>query len=371
MAALAGCTASARGPETMTARDAIDAAWETVRETHADAQLVAVRGTEGEQLVPAHAHPQAAEAADENGEDATPGDGQAASWVAVFAAGESMVTVRIYADGRDAIVHDEPVPQPVADGQKVQKMHGDAAPKSGPQESDAGSWSVDSDTLSATVLALPEFKAHVAEYPAAGWSYTYIPYSPAMPVRDYSFMMFSMQSFESAPEVGWFVGGNVWVVQHLDAAAAKDGKVPTLATAVVDAATGKVTEVLVHVPRFVQQVLDLNTQYDDPLVPSGLAPAVHEEKFEVPAGSNNLGGFMYGFGGTLGAPIGVGVDQARLELVDPSGNVAYTASGLGGDEVGINAPAAGTWTLRVSHDYPVPQSNYVTAMLFAAVPDYG
>ncbi len=369
-AAIAGCTATADlggfpdDPGMMDALEAYPLALAAATEIDPDAEFLGMRGSEG--VLPEGTLRfwlPVADLEDDLLADGVMGDGQVSSWLAKFRVDFGVVTVQAFADGRTE-VHMEGAVEPRAEHMD-EEMDG---------RTDASSWLVSSSAAAMQAASDLDFARHVADYPAAGYVYQYLPYSDKDPTYDWSsFFMFG-GPMEEPQETGWSISGNSWLVTHFDPAAFTGNTVPTVGVAGIDAATAKMTHFEAFVPRMVASLYDGGT-YEDPLVPDepkSLRAPVHEVQFDVPVGSGTLTGFLYAYSSaTGGVGIGVGVipDQPILTLTAPDGSEAYRSGDtFGFDEIGIIAPEPGTWTLRITHERPVPQTTEVMGVIYATVP---
>lgn len=369
-AALAGCTATADlggfpdDPGMMDALEAYPLALAAAIELDPDAEFLGMRGAEG--VLPEgtlrHWLP-VADMEDDLLPDGVVGDGQLSSWLADFRVDFGVITVQAFADGRTK-VHMEDAVEPRAQHMD-EEMDG---------RTDASSWLVSSSAAAMQAANDLDFAQHVADYPAAGYVYRYLPYSDKHPTYDWSsFFMFG-GPMDEPEQTGWSISGNSWLITHFDPNAFTGDTVPTLAVAGIDAATGKMTHFDAFVPRMIASLYDGGT-YEDPLVPNdpnSLRAAVHEVQFEVPAGSGTLTGFLYAYASaTGGVGIGVGLvpDKPILTLTAPDGSEAYrNDEEFGFDEIGISSPEPGTWTLRITHERPIPQTTNVMGVIYATVP---
>jgi hypothetical protein len=346
LAGLAGCTAVAESGSDgslMTASDALDAALKVVP----DGELIGIHGVEGAQPK----REASAVPLDDELDDGTLGDGRLSAWVVTFASAGALVEVRVHADGREPLQHTGSLPAGFNDRAGA---------------TDGASRELDSDDASDIALAVPEFTQHLADYPAAGFSYSYLPYGRQYPVRDWSSGMF--RDYQDLKVIGWTVYGNTWSVVHYDPNAWVGNQVPTTAVAQLDAATGKVLEMTVSVPRTLLTVFEGGKDLADPLPPAGLDPYVHRIPFTLPPGTASISGILIVY------PSGIGANMLLpnypvVRIVAPDGGVAMEGGGdFGFDEVEIADPAPGDWTIEVTHPQPVPGNYHLDGFLWATVP---
>lgn len=343
LAGLAGCTAVAESVDAMTAGEALAAA----RDLIPDGELVAIDGVEGAQ--PARAV--ADVPLDDGLSDGDLGDGRLSSWVVTFANQGSLTEVRVHADGREALRASKALPAGFA--QEAGKT-------------DDSGRSIDSSEAAAIAAAVPEFKQHAADYANAGYTYSYVPYGRQYPIRDWSTGLF--QSYAQMQVIGWGVYGNQWSVVHYDPDAWSGDVAPTTAFVSIDAATGKVQELTVSVPRTLQAVFEEGTDFQDPVPPTGLDPYVHRYEFEIPRGTASIAGILIAYSTGLGLANLV-PDPPIFRIVSTGGEVAFTSSGeFGFDEIQIDAPMSGTWAIELTHATPIPGSYHLGGFLYAAVP---
>lgn len=322
-----------------------EAALAKARELHPQSELVFIEGAEGPQPLRKGEVP-----LDDGADDGTLGDGLLSAWVVGLVEHERLLQVRIHADGRPPLEGRQPLPGAYADNQR----HGDDSSRA-----------FGSGGAAAIAAALDEVREHSEEYPAAGYAYSYSPYSRRQPVSDWSGGGFL--DAEDLAAIGWTVYGNSWSIVRFDPDAWIGDQSPTTARAAIDAATGKVLEVTVHVPRVWDVLLPTaGLILQDPL-PTAPEPYVHRYPMPIPRGTAVIEGFLLTYAPGPAPPDEL--DPPIVRLVAPSGEVVAEWTGpLQFEEVKVREPASGEWALEVTHTLLVPRSTHVAGVLVAAVP---
>lgn len=354
---LAGCASVAAEPVALDSTPAYLSAVEKGLELDPSARLRELTAFDG----PHRAHPNRESLlAQDGGDDGVRGDGLANAWVATFSLhgsdgqGTGGLEVQVFADGT------------------LPKTRLDPDLETSPGESrsegpDLAHWQITSQQAASIVANNGTFAQHVADYPNAGYVYHYSPYSPPQALYDWGNYFFGAHDAMPEPEAtGWAVYGNQWVIVHYDPDA--EG-VPSVATAVVDASNGKLLYVQVSVPRTFAMLLEADENFEDPIPINPLDPPVFTVPFEVPEGTTAMETVANTFRGAVGVSV-LGIGQATLELLDPSGNVIDTEDDtFGYFGFPITNPPAGTWTWRITHNDVVPGSTHFYAYVYGIVPE--